>query len=163
MSRRNGGGARHRQRVYERDHSVCFKCHCNVDEIETGYRSARSIVQGEHGHRMALIYAGVVPACLGRVSLYAAGIRSAQLLAGELKAIDDRLRFLGFTPGRVFWEVHHRVALAEGGLNVYGNYCTACVPCHKLLSAELEARLAARPSKRLMIIGVDRADKLKVW
>lgn len=106
---------------------------------------------------MARIYAATPAGHMGP------GIRSAQKLAGELKAIDDRLRFLGFDVGKLFWELHHVKPICLGGRNAMDNYATICRPCHKEENAILAGQLARRPAKRLMVIGEDREGRPKVY
>jgi hypothetical protein len=152
--------SRWRALVYARDHGVCWGCRCDTDALEAAYLGARAAAELAHRARLALVQSCQLfsPGRQARAS-----ILSAQLLAGELKGIDSRLRALGFKVGRAFWERHHVEPLVRGGADTLENSATCCCRCHRELSAALVQQLARRPAKRLMVRGVDRQGRAKIY
>lgn len=129
-----------RRAVFARDRGVCQECGVDTVELLSAYRAAKAQVYG--AWRVEVSGAAMVNAPT------AVCIAISQRHKGQIIAIEDRLRRLGFTPGRSFWECHHSDgALAEGGPDTVEACVTLCIPCHKAETAALAARRARRPSK----------------
>lgn len=58
--------------------------------------------------------------------------------------VDFLLGLLGFNAHNSLWEADHRIPLCEGGEPGTVNMRVLCVPCHRIVTNELKARLAER-------------------
>ncbi|GAC1311512.1 MAG: hypothetical protein NVSMB19_25970 [Vulcanimicrobiaceae bacterium] len=67
---------------------------------------------------------------------YAALPRSKRAAFAEAWNVPSRRR------RKTWWDADHTLALAEGGTNELGNLRTLCLPCHRLQTKALSARLA---------------------
>ena len=137
-----------RREVFARDHGVCgcrlpdgTVCGLDTEALRSAYRTAKGQVYGA--------WRGEITQAVMRYEPTAQCIAISQRHKGQIKAIEDRLRWLGFEPGHSLWELHHHDSLEEGGAEALENCTTACCPCHKRLNAEHAARRARRPSKRV--------------
>lgn len=140
-----------RKLVFARDHGVCACCGLDTEALLAAYRAAKAQVMGAHGSRMAVINRG------DRASAMSRAIESAQRERAELKAVDDRLRRLGFGPGQALWQAHHDKAVAEGGGGCgLEGYRSLCTPCHEAETSALRARLRRRPGKHVLQSAADR-------
>jgi 5-methylcytosine-specific restriction endonuclease McrA len=128
-----------RREVFARDKGVCRECGVDTVDLECAYRAAKAQVYG--AWRYERIAAEM------RLAGAPALIAITQRHRGQIKAIEDRLRRLGFDPGRTFFEADHIVPLEEGGPDALENARLLCVSCHKLATAEHAGRRARRPSK----------------
>lgn len=139
-----GPGVISRAAVFARDRGVCALCGCDTEELRVAYYAAICEAHAAHENR-----------CLD-LPMQVQKIASALKLQGELRAIDQRLRALGFKPKSHFWEWDHTKPLVLGGGNALGNARTLCRPCHRRVTADLRRVLANRPTKRVAIHGEDR-------
>lgn len=130
-----------RHAVFERDHGVCAACGIDTETLKSSYRAAKAQEYGSWRYDLTMAAMRLDPAVVC--------VDIAQRHRGQIKAIDDRLRRLGFSPSDVWWHCHHDQALAEGGPDTADACITLCVPCHARETAALAGRLARRPSKRV--------------
>ena len=136
-----------RRQVFARDGGICQYPGCGIDcgELALSYHAARSRVTAEHKQRLTE-WQGMTAAC----------IASAQLERAQLRAIDARLKALGFCPDHPFAEADHVVPLSEGGPNTLANLRVLCRRCHCFATRELAGRRARRPMKAWHPPRVDR-------
>ena len=137
-----------RRAVFARDHGVCgcrlpdgTICGLDTEALRSAYRVAKAHVFGAWRYE--------ITQAVMRYEPTAQCIAISQRHKGQIKAIEDRLRWLGFEPGRSFWECHHDPSVEEGTDGTVESATTACIPCHRRLSAEHAARRARRPAKRV--------------
>jgi 5-methylcytosine-specific restriction endonuclease McrA len=130
-----------RREVFARDKGCCSLCGLDTEALRSAYAAAKAQVYGAWRYERT------------EAEMHLSGTRALIDIAlrhrGQIKAVDDRLRALGFEPGHAFFECHHALSVEEGGECALVNAITACVPCHRRLSAEHAARRARRPSKRV--------------
>ena len=114
-----------RKQVFARDKGVCQACGLDTVELERAFRAAARARYQEETDRDP-------PHPTSDYWRY-----------GPRKE-NDLLKRLGFIVGRSFWEMDHVHAVVEGGGGCsIGNLRTLCVPCHRRVTRELRARLAA--------------------
>lgn len=112
--------------VFKRDAGVCQACGLDTEQLERDFHEAKRAVYREHHP------AGSFPH------------RSSDVWRWGYREVDERLRRLGFLPGRSFWEMDHIHPVVEGGGSCgLDNLRTLCRPCHVRVTRELRARLAA--------------------
>jgi hypothetical protein len=124
---------RARALVLARDKGVCAICRFDTLVIE---REKQALLI-EAGRRFA---AGELKWASFGVRRYGPALR---------EAVDDLFRRYGLEPRAVdhrksFFDADHIVPVAEGGGSCgLDNLRTLCLPCHRRVTAELKARLAA--------------------
>ena len=128
-----------RRAAFERDHGVCLCCGVDTVELESAYRAAKAQVYGAWRYERTQAEMELA----GAPKLISIALRHR----GQIKAIEDRLRRLGFDPRHCFGEADHILPLAEGGEDSEENVRWVCIPCHRRITAELAGRRARRPSK----------------
>lgn len=144
--------AKLRKLVLARDAGVCAACGVDTELLRRAFLAAmRRVKESEEKLRKA-IGPGTPIGTRLQVAWRFDGI-------GMRTGIRHRLRALGYHESRPFWHAHHVLALSEGGNNDPANVVTLCVPCHKIESSILKARLARRMTKRIAIYGEDRQGK----
>lgn len=139
-----------RQAVYRRDKGICAKCGCDADSEYRAWNARRREVARLadrliHASRWNQIW----------IDGHWAFKDSSYPDARETKPFRAHL-LEKYAPGNWTacrssgWDADHIVPVAEGGGECdLDNYRTLCHPCHKLVTAELAARLAeARRAKK---------------
>ncbi len=148
-----------RRLVFARDCGRCAVCGCDTLMVHAQWRLARARAKADHEERLIR---GRRYGALSAEQWTTACIAAGMKLYGQLKAIDDRLRTLGFSPDQAPWEMDHIIPLAEGGKNTIENARTLCPKHHREATRELQGRLSRRPKKRLALIGEDRQGRVRV-
>lgn len=128
-----------RREVFARDQGVCSACGLDTEALRSAYAAAKAQVYGAWRYERDA-------ACMGMGGTPVL-IAIAHKHRGEIRAIDDRLRALGFKPGCSMWEFHHGTPVADGGDCTLENAVTLCYPHHRVASAEYAGVRSRRPSK----------------
>lgn len=107
-----------RRLVLARDHGVCAAC--GIDCV--------ALAREVHGLRVNRQH--------NPATQEAYSVRMSELLAKGFK----------LSGRRSLWDADHIVPVSEGGgLCGLDGYRTLCIPCHKRVTADLRARMAAKP------------------
>lgn len=124
-----------RKKVYERDKGICAKCGCDANaeyrKWQTACQTARRLAE-----RLIRMWENV-------------GQNRHLPHTDEWKYRNEIIRKYApgnWTGGRNNgWDADHIIPVAEGGGECdLSNYRTLCHPCHKIVTAELAARLAKK-------------------
>jgi 5-methylcytosine-specific restriction enzyme A len=115
-----------RRKVFERDGGKCRACGLDVRALEERIRNLTRRIRSRHDWPRWTE--------LRRLISY----KREQRVAAAV-------RRMGLTVGRHFWEMDHiRPVVMGGGSCGTENLRVLCVPCHRLVTAELARRRAAR-------------------
>lgn len=101
--------------VHDRDRGVCSKCGCDCDKITALLNRVRYRNGGD-------------------------GYETFRYLLGFY----IRIRFDNRSIGDDWWQADHIKPRVEGGTNELDNLRTLCIPCHKVETAALAAKRAAK-------------------
>jgi 5-methylcytosine-specific restriction enzyme A len=105
-----------RDLLHQRDKGICALCGTDTDDLKRQHNA----MAGPNGYGWG----------------------------GDTEEKDTFLRLHGVPHGRVcsdWWDADHIIPVIEGGGECnLSNFRTLCIPCHKSVTAELRARLAAK-------------------